>query len=361
MSEQAFFSRDYFEAREKFRAAAQAAGAQFEVYDNLVKGPAGESLSTDVARFGPADAESVLAVISGTHGGEGFCGSGVQIGTLQERQYAALPKGLAVVLVHGINPYGFAWLRRVTEDNVDLNRNFVDFTKPLPINQGYEDLVDSIVPAAWTGSTREAADKRLGEYHAKHGQMKFQEALSGGQYRHPKGIFYGGSGPTWSRRTFEAILKKHAGRGRRFAMIDFHTGLGPFGYAELICADSVASDDYKRTRDWYGESVTCFDDGSTKSAPIKGHNMHGCRTILPQAEVTAIAPEYGTYPTPVVLNALRADAWLAAHGNRQGPQGREIVQAMRRAFFPDTPDWNEMVWYRGRQVIRQAIKGLGGG
>ena len=32
---------------------------------------------------------------------------------------------LRCVLLHALNPYGFAWLRRVNEHNVDLNRNFL--------------------------------------------------------------------------------------------------------------------------------------------------------------------------------------------------------------------------------------------
>jgi hypothetical protein len=32
------------------------------------------------------------------------------------------------------------------------------------------------------------------------------QVMSGGQYTHPDGVFYGGLSPTWSRRTLEAIL-----------------------------------------------------------------------------------------------------------------------------------------------------------
>ena len=73
-----------------------------------------------------------MVIISETHGVEGFCGSGCQVGFLVERVYEGLPKTVGVALVHALNPYGFAWLRRVNEDNVDLNRNFRDFTEPPP-------------------------------------------------------------------------------------------------------------------------------------------------------------------------------------------------------------------------------------
>ena len=52
---------------------------------------------------------------------------------------------LSIVLLHASNPYGFAWGRRVNEDNVDLNRNFVDFDAPLPENPGYNEIRHGIV------------------------------------------------------------------------------------------------------------------------------------------------------------------------------------------------------------------------
>ena len=92
-----------------------------------------------------------LLVISGTHGVEGFAGSMCQTAWLSEG--AALPDDLAVVLVHAINPYGFAWIRRVNEDNVDLNRNCIDFSASLPENVGYDQLAEALVPPTWDADT----------------------------------------------------------------------------------------------------------------------------------------------------------------------------------------------------------------
>ena len=69
--------------------------------------------------------------MSGTHGVEGYCGSGIQIGFLKEGLFAELPDDMSVVLLHAMNPYGFSNDRRVNEDNVDLNRNFLDFAAPI--------------------------------------------------------------------------------------------------------------------------------------------------------------------------------------------------------------------------------------
>ncbi len=136
------FAADYSEARDKFLAAARVAGAMTYRYDNPAKGPRGEALSTDVARLGPDDASRVVVTISSTHGVEGYCGSGFQVDWLASVGAAGLPKDTAAVFVHAINPYGFAWTRRVTEEGNDLNRNYVDHSKPYPVNEGYLEIAD---------------------------------------------------------------------------------------------------------------------------------------------------------------------------------------------------------------------------
>ena len=84
----------------------------------------------DVARDGPRNAKALLVVSSACHGVEGFCGSGVQVALLEDADWhrAAPDAGVAVLYVHGLNPWGFSWWRRTTHENVDLNRNFRDFS-----------------------------------------------------------------------------------------------------------------------------------------------------------------------------------------------------------------------------------------
>jgi uncharacterized protein DUF2817 len=71
----ACFSETYAEARAKFCSAAASAGGALRSWLNPhVKGPNGELLFLDTARFGPADAANMLVLISSTHGVEGHCG-----------------------------------------------------------------------------------------------------------------------------------------------------------------------------------------------------------------------------------------------------------------------------------------------
>jgi hypothetical protein len=186
-----YFAGTYSEARKKFLAAAQTAAA--ELSHHLLPGyhsPENESLVCDTAFLGDSNPSRLLVLISGTHGLEGFCGSGCQIGYLSDRLYEALPPRSGVLLIHALNPFGFAWLRRVNEDNVDLNRNFQDFSIPLPPSQEYNALHDWLIPPQWEGDQRERADAAIADYVAKKGFRIFQTEITKGQYTRPTGLFF---------------------------------------------------------------------------------------------------------------------------------------------------------------------------
>ena len=352
------FSADYPQARARFIETVEAAGGALERYENPNKGPDGGDISTDVAWFGPRTAEKVLVMVCGTHGGEGFCGSGAQIDWLRRGEQTTLPKDTAVLMIHAVNPYGFAWLRRVTEENVDLNRNWIDFAEPAPENPGYDELAAAAVPREWTPEAQAASAAVLRDYGAKHGPLALQQALSGGQYRHPNGVFYGGGQPTWARRTQEAIYGAYLGQAGHIAIIDYHTGLGPWGYAEPIMSDPAGSAAFCRGQAWYGNTVTTPLDGSSTSAVTAGDNLTAAPTLLGHAEVTGMALEYGTQSLTQVFLALRADAWLHAYGDPRSPEGRAIKAQVRAAFYGDADDWKGMVVGQSLAACRQAIRGL---
>jgi hypothetical protein len=356
----ACFPKDYAESRRRFLRAAKAARASLRSYPNPNKGPAGEALATDCAWIGSKTAPHVLVLISATHGVEGFCGAGALMDFFTTRP--RLPKNLAVLVVHAINPHGFAWLRRVTEEGVDLNRNFVDFAKP-PENPGYEELRRYIVPDVLDGPEYDAALAKVMEYGQRHGQTAMNVAFSGGQYTDPKGVFYGGSAPTWSHRTHAAILADYAMTSRRrVAVLDYHTGLGPHGYCEVICAHQPDSSWAKNSRDWIGDSLFEPLAGKGEAGARHGLSSKIWEATLGTRLKVFLAMEYGTYDTmSVVRKALVADQWLHNRGPVKWSDKltRSIKAEIRKAFYPDTDDWREQVLARSRQMIRLCIARLG--
>ncbi len=354
-----YFSANYAAAREKFTAAARHASAATEGYHNPATGPDGLKLTAETAWLGPREADRLLVVMSGTHGAETFSGSAIQVGLLQSGVAKEIAdRKLGFLLIHAINPSGFAWVRRVTEDNIDLNRNFVTHKGHYPRNAGYETLRDAICPTEWHGEARAKADARLVAYGAEHGAMALQSAITSGQYVDDRGIFYGGLAPSWSNRTFREILARSGRHARHVGFIDLHTGLGPYGYGEVISNHAGGTAGHARVKDWFGSEATSSDDGSSTSAPVMGDTNVGVEEVLPDAAVGGITLEYGTEPLRDMLDAVRADNWLHTHGRIDSVEGRAIKAQIRKAFYPDADDWRAMVWERAVEVTRRMVRAL---
>jgi hypothetical protein len=353
----AHFAQTYAEARDKFFAAARSRGLGVDTHVHPLLGSEGDMLAMDVARHGPKEAQAVLVISSACHGLEGFCGSGVQVALLGDSGWheAAQAAGVAVLYIHGLNPWGFSWWRRTTHENVDLNRNFRDFAADAPANAAYDELADAVVPPTWPPD--EAAQARLAAHVAAHGEKSLQKVISGGQYRHPDGLFFGGMSPTWSHETLRQVLRKHGTRCRRLGWIDLHTGLGPSGHGERIFAGRDDAEAIARARAWWGD-VTSIYDGSSSSALLTGMMFNAAYDECPQAEYTGIALEYGTLPQADVMLALRADQWLQNHPDADEATHRAIKQQVRDAFYTDTDAWKEQIVTQAVDAARGAIRGL---
>lgn len=352
------FSVSYSEARAKFLAAAEAAGAGLKAYHHPEAGPDGGVLATDCAWIGPEDARRVLVMVSATHGIEGYCGSGAQVDWLRRGEATRAPQDMAVLLVHGLNPYGFAWGRRVTHENVDLNRNFIDFAERLPSNAEYDKLADAVKPADWSQASQAASRQVILDYAKTYGFRAMAQAISGGQYTHPDGVFYGGAGPTWSRRTLEALFRDRLSGATDVGILDYHTGLGPEGFAEQIISAPRGTAEYDRAVTWHGLAATSHTSGDSVSANIAGDWLGAVPRLLAHARVTGVALEFGTVDSTQVLDAVRADNWLHAHGDLASAQGQAIKQQIRDAFYVDSDIWRGMVLGQSLIAVRQAMAGL---
>jgi hypothetical protein len=359
----ACFSAHYAEARDRFRAAVPAKRGGLGSIPNPNHGPRGEELAIDLGWFGAERASKVLVLVSATHGVEGFCGSGAQLDWMLSGGSASLPADTAVLLVHAINPHGFAWLRRVTEEGIDLNRNFFPKVGELPPNPGYEVLAEAFVPRDFRPETLAAADAKIAMFRASNGSAAVDHALSFGQHTNPEGVYYGGREAAWSMRKLAKICADfRLGERASVAIIDYHTGLGPHGHGEPIVGHRPGESGQLRCRAWYGDSLGEPLLGSSSSIPIAGLTQYAWAREIGEDRLTFIALEYGTYPLDQGQRALRDDHILHRSGlpDWNDPHCQRIKCALRKFNYPDVRPWKEMVLFRSRQVIEQALAGLSG-
>jgi hypothetical protein len=353
------FSGTYVEARAKFFDAARQRGAAIDsfVLDGHV-GALGEELATDVALVGAHDASKLLLVSSGTHGPEGFCGSGTQLAALNDSELLSRLEqaGVALLLVHAVNPHGFSHLHRANEDNIDLNRNHVDFSAPLPANDDYTEVEPLVLPATWPPTPADEAARAA--YIDKRGMRVFRAAVTKGQYTSPEGLFYGGTAPTWSNRTMRAILRKYAASSTHIGWIDVHTGIGPYGHGEKIYPGRNAPEDLARANAWWGADVFAPFAGDSVSADVSGPVMSTAYDECPDAKVVPMGLEFGTLPDDEVLTRLCADTWARRHPDAPQALRREIRTQLRDAFYCDSDEWKGMVLGQARVVLLQTLQGL---
>lgn len=352
------FSQTYADARQKFLQSCTTAGLEVESHLHPLSGSDGEQLALDVAFSGSPTAANLLVLSSGVHGVEGYCGSAIQVDHLRNNDWLERCRhhDLAVLYLHAINPYGFSWLRRVNEDNVDLNRNFIDFDKPLPDNSEYHSIASLLLPRRQPPTL--ISTLGLARYALRHGTKSLQTAISRGQHSQPDGLFFAGTEPAWSNLQLRQIIRRLGRQCQRIGWIDVHTGLGPCGVGERIYKGRNHPDDIARARRWWGEEVTTNMDGSSSSTELNGTLDLAVMEECPQAEYNGMTLEYGTKPSSLVLNALRADQWLQNHSDVRDIQRTQIKRQLRDAFYIDTDHWKRQVLEQAREVTELTRHGL---
>ena len=358
MAELGAFSDSYADARRKFVEAARRAGAKLASYQHpSERGPGGEALYLDVSVLGPGDAKRVFVVGSGTHGIEGYSGSAAQRAWLRGRP--RLPKDTAVVFFHAQNPWGFAHKVRTTEENVDLNRNFIDFARPLPANPGYLELHPLIATPRWDEEAIGEIFRRLDAYRERVGEKAFSDAFNGGQYSHPDGIFYGGARPQWANGAFRAAVLTHLGRARSVAFLDLHTGIGPWCEHVYLCFHPEGSPARERARAWWGERAVNLQGVTHKKlATYSGTIIDAFTEMLPQAEVTCVVVEFGTLPRREMQRASLALRWMRFEGPRDPVLAAKVRREYEAAFYPAAPEWRTAVLEQSREFIDRGVAGI---
>jgi hypothetical protein len=358
MTELAAFSDSYAEARKKFVDAVRRAGAKLASYQHpSERGPGGEALFLDVSVLGPGNASRVFVVGSGTHGIEGYSGSAAQRAWLRARP--RLPKDTAVVFFHAHNPWGFAHKTRTTEENVDLNRNFIDFASPPPANPGYEELHPLLAIRDWNKLAIADLFVKLDAFRERVGEQAFSDAFNGGQYTHQDGVFYGGERAQWANTAFRAAVESILGRARKVAFLDLHTGIGPWCEHIYLCFHPEGSPARERARAWWGERAVNLQGVTHKKlAKYRGTIVDAFAEMLPGAEVTSVVVEFGTLPRRGMQRASLAQRWIRFEGPRDPVRAAKVRREYEAAFYPADPEWRLAVLKQSKEFIDRGVAGI---
>jgi hypothetical protein len=353
------FPSNYSEARERFLESAERLGCHTESWGIPQRGPAGEDLSIDLARWGPADTKRWLLVSSGLHGTEGPLGSAVQLAFLDWLRDRRDIQDVGVVLLHGLNPYGYAWRRRNNEDNVDLNRNFLlpgeEYSGVHPLYQYvYRQFEPSRVPRRYESFLLKAWWIIM-----RHSLAALQTSLPVGQYEFPKGLFFGGHRPALLQQLLRCQLRANMPDAEEVVHLDFHTGLGKWATCKLIIDVDLEHHD----GDWFSRWVPSRDlecAATARTAYLArgalGPWLH--KVIFPGAAYRYATVEFGTYGPVRVLKSLFDELRVHFSCDPDDPRYERVKRLVCETFVPASPLWRRATLSCGLDFCRRLFLAL---
>ena len=350
-----YFTADYFAARDSFSQLAARQAAWTQPCPIQAPSIAGKELTLDAAYYGAPSPTRLVIISSGIHGAEGFAGSALQQQLINElRAMPPLPSSCGLLLIHAINPYGFAHLRRVNENNVDLNRNcLAQF--PGPVNSAYGTFDSLLNPTSPPG--RDLFKAKLVWAGIRRGMRAGKRAIASGQYAFAKGLFYGGAERQESISIFEQLLRRASAENTKQVLhIDLHTGLGRYGHYKLLTDLPEGSHELQQLQKWFGaEKVITSQAKKTSMYPAFGDIGELTQAVFDHCRVYPATLEFGTYSLWHTLAVLRMENRLHYYGKIDSAAGRKIKADFQETFCPANPRWRLAILERGGKVLRQAI------
>jgi hypothetical protein len=350
-----YLPKDYAEARTDFLEAATKLNAEICSIPISALGSKSEQLFIDFARIGSAQAEKVFFNLSGVHGVEGFIGSAIQREALLA--LPIVPENTALYFCHALNPYGMAYLRRVNENNIDLNRNyFVDQAGYARINTDYGNLFSFLNPNSLFPGIDLCYLSSAFQIAKAGGIGPIKRALTLGQYEFPQGLYYGGKKKQENLLILENYLKQEWQSAKQIIAVETHTGLGDYGESTIFVAkDSNAtlmSDIQNRSQNFKFEIEKA--GGNEVGVETAGAICDAMCNLFPDRKILWLTQEIGTYNNIAVFKALRAENVFYRQG--ENDPGHWSKVQLKNTFTPNDQKWQIKAMEDGLKLMRDCFE-----
>lgn len=343
-----YYSESYDLAREQFLDKVSEAG--FDEHTTFkVPSLVDTSLYVDVCYAPPKGKMNKLVVVtSGLHGVEGYTGSAIQSLFLDKIKTVERADEMGFLFVHALNPYGFKYGRKVTENNVDLNRNCVltqdDYESK---NTGFTLIYDMLTPK---GPVKVQSVRNL-SFHLvaiskiiQKSMSTLRQAALQGQYEYPEGIYYGSQAHEPQISALMPLLKSYFKGYNTILNVDLHTGYGERGQMHLFI---------DRPEDKAVEHgiISVFEGHKidwSEGADFYTINGEYIGLVAAQADSALVIPmmmEFGTMNSQETFGSLKSIHTMilenegANHGFANAKSEQKVKSDMMELYCPTSEAW----------------------
>jgi hypothetical protein len=366
-----YFAETYEANRAKFRALLSVVQ---KLWPSAEPGKhqicAEEDLSIDTIEARPRHNCKRLVIIStGLHGIEGYIGAAAQHLFVAEHIGQLTPENTGLLLIHAINPWGMKYHRRVNENNVDLNRNFLfeDPGSAEEVNPAYNRALKLLNP---TKPLRSAGSPFfylcLINKMLTMGPAIFREAVLYGQYRYPYGLYYGGSGFELSAKVVNDLYATAARDYQRILHIDMHSGYGPRDQMTLVNSvyEKRDSADLQKSFDYPLVAKTDPDEFYQMQGDMVDYLYQYFNSRHPNKYYYGTSFEFGTYGESfsAVVRSLKAMINENRYFHYGAVSERAELQAKKEfeeLFNPQDEDWRKKTMQDSRRAFTGILRAEG--
>jgi len=369
---QSLFPKTYESSRERFRnylSTVQLMWSNAKLFQHKLQGD--EDLTIDWIYSDAAESnQKVFILTTGEHGVEGYVGSAMMQLFIEKYMPKLDPRNTGILLVHAINPWGMKHHRRGNKDNIDLNRTFLYKVDHDPnINPDYDNISKFLNPG--TKVTNLFIDNigytlKLGWHIARMGMKNFRYALLLGQYRDPKGLYYGGAKRPEETQTLMDLYKQMMSSYDQILHLDMHTGYGPRYQMSLVNSayDKGTSEYFVKRFNYPLVVAATADEFYAIRGDMVDYEYLLWKNEFPEKRFFGTAYEFGTLGD--FMYGLFQSPRVMVHENRayfHGTKNKKLLEKAKygfeELFNPEAKDWKEKAVSDGDQAFEGILKAEG--
>ena len=362
-----YYSNSYESARDSFRVTAGRLALTYEnvqLKEIVVPCSFDDDLTLGVCYI-PAqgDGQNLLILSSGVHGVEGYVGHAAQMLFIKEFINADLLENMGVLLIHSINPYGFKYNRRVTENNVDLNRNS-SLSDELysKVNEGYPKVYSFINPNGKV-NTKSFVNRffilKAANEIRKASIPVLRQAILQGQYQFTEGLYYGGQGLEPQIDSLKPLIASIAEPYQTIMAIDLHTGYGERGRLHFFPNPIEMERRIKLEAMYNGYEIDWGDIDEFYTTT--GDFVDFMDDICAGKEFYPMSFEYGTLNSQTTLGSMKSlhimilENQGSNHGYKSPKDSIKVVNDLLEMYNSKSENWRNYIMDQTHEVFVKVL------